>query len=146
MPRHLFGCITVFMTIAMPLSNVGANTTQTTPRDLLGVLTGKWAWSDKPKGCTEDAHHISFSADAKRAIFRTEKPFEYKGKMISEYSYSVLYREDNRITMLLDNEDRRTQFGDRAIWVLILTAPDTYRWRRTDWASDTGTPDVKRCK
>lgn len=143
---RVFAYLSIYMVIALLLSDAEANSPRTSPGDLSSVITGKWAWADKQNGCAEEAHHILFSADGKRAHFRTLKPFEYKGKMISEYSYTVLYQEGNRITMLLDNEDRRTQFGDRAIWVLILATPDIYRWRRTDWAPDMATPDVKRCK
>jgi hypothetical protein len=115
------------------------------PQDVFQSVTGKWAWRDKPNQCDENPHYISFSPDRKTAYFRVAKPFENEGKMVSEYSYTVLYSEGATIAMLLNGETRRTDFGDRVVWVLILKNPTTYTWRRTDWVPSNSTADVGRC-
>jgi hypothetical protein len=119
--------------------------TPTLNRDVFDLVSGKWAWTDKPDHCKENPHFISFSPDRKTAFFRVEKPFEVDGKMVTEYSYTVLYSEGNTITMFVNGEKRRTNYGDRVVWVLILKDPTTYAWRRTDWPPNSATPDVGRC-
>jgi hypothetical protein len=47
--------------------------------------------------------------------------------------------------MYLEDETRRTQAGDRIVWVLILQDPKTYVWRRTDWGADQSTKKILRC-
>ncbi|MBI2306127.1 MAG: hypothetical protein HYU78_02380 [Rhodocyclales bacterium] len=122
-----------------------ATVSESPPQDVFGLVSGKWAWSDKADQCTENPHYISFAPDRKTAYFRVKKPFEHEGKMVSEYSYTVLYSEGNTITMLVNGETRRTDYGDRVVWVLILKDPATYKWRRTDWPPSNSTPNVRRC-
>jgi hypothetical protein len=110
-------------------------------------VEGKWDWTKSDAlACSENFHEISFSHDRTSALFKYNPPFERNGKMVSSRSYTVLYAEGNKIAMLMDDELRRTAQGDRVIWVLTLSNPHTYYWRRTDWAANEGTRDIQRCK
>lgn len=125
--------------------SAGAASEASSPGDVFQLTAGKWAWSNIPDQCSENPHYITFSPDRKTAQFRVDKPFQIDEKMVSEYSYTILSSEERSITMVMDGETRRTDSGDRVVWVLILKNPTTYAWRRTDWEPSRLTPDVARC-
>jgi len=59
--------------------------------------------------------------------------------------YQVMYAEKNMITTVIDGEERRTDAGDRVVWVLVLNNPASYHWRRTDWKAEVRTAEIVRC-
>ena len=112
--------------------------------DIFKAVAGKWAWEGT--SCSDSAHTLSFSADRAHMTYKAGKPFKSATGATTDTSrYNVLYAEDNKITMYLEGETRRTGNGDRVIWVLVLQNPDTYAWRRTDWAADSVTKKILRC-
>lgn len=81
------------------------------------------------------------------ATFTALRPIEMAvGSVRNKIVYRGLYAEENRITMLVDDETRRTENGDRVVWVLLLIEDTTYYWRRTDRPKGNGTSTVSRCK
>lgn len=109
--------------------------------DIFDLVQGKWAWADRQ--CSH-YHYISFTPDHGRAQLQYYK--DGKASEPFESDYTVLYAEGNSITMLLDFEDRRTENGDRVIWVLKVKNRNVYCWRRTDMASDECSRDIRRCE
>jgi cell division septal protein FtsQ len=82
---------------------------------------------------------LSFAEGDKKMILKYPKTG-------SQYVYQVLYAEKNQITLLIQDEERRTELGDRVMWVLVLNDPNSYQWRRTDWKSDARTKEIVRCQ
>lgn len=134
----------VFTAIAM----AGPAAAQNPPpnSDLFKTVTGKWGWKDSDtSGCATGPHTIAFPSN-KTAIFTHSKSFKsVTGEMTNTSTYDVLYAEANKITMYLQGELRRTEVGDRVLWVLILKDPNTYAWRRTDWPATSATKEIGRC-
>lgn len=100
-------------------------------------------------GCENEAyfHTLQVSADKQHLTFKHLKPIPGPGGPIQEYTYKVLYEEEDRVTLYLEGETRRQANGDRPIWVLILERPDYYRWRIYGTAADArNTVTGMRCK
>jgi hypothetical protein len=98
----------------------------------LDKLSGTWDTVPIYRGtCESDTFHhtIEVSKDRERVTFKHIKPIPGPNGPIQEYTYKVLYEEEDRVTMYLIGETRTTPNGDRPIWVLILERPDYYRWR-----------------
>ncbi|MBI3703006.1 MAG: hypothetical protein HY244_03925 [Rhizobiales bacterium] len=108
--------------------------------DLFRTVAGTWGWKDHaPSSCQTNPHTIVFSEGNSKMLLK-------HSKSANTTTYRVLYAEKNQITMLVDGEQRRTELGDRVIWVLDLKDSNTYAWRRTDWKRDSRTGDIVRCK
>jgi hypothetical protein len=106
---------------------------------LLHDVEGTWGWKDYPdNSCEKSPHTLSFADGGKKMILKQKS-----GKVTV---YQVLYAENNQITMLIEGEERRTEFGDRVIWVLVLNNPNDYQWRRTDWKPQDKTKEIVRCR
>jgi hypothetical protein len=114
---------------------------------LFKTVAGKWGWKDSDtSGCGSNFHTISFPND-KTMTLTFSKPFKsVTGAMTNVSTYDVLYAEGNKITTLIQGETRRTDAGDRVLWVLILKDPNTYAWRRTDWRAEGMTKEIERCR
>src|SRR5712671_499986 len=112
--------------------------------ELCELIEGTWG-SKEPGiySCDQNPHTIKITEGNTRAVFTVRKPVPMAdGRVTDHYAYRILYAENNRITMMVEDEIRRTPQGDRVIWVLILRDKDTYFWRRTDWPAQNGTSDV----
>jgi hypothetical protein len=82
-------------------------------------------------GCESDAyfHTIEVSPDRQRLTFKHVKPIQGPNGLVQQYTYKVLYEEEDRVALYLEGETRRQANGDHPIWVLILERPNYYRWR-----------------
>jgi len=100
-------------------------------------------------GCESDTyyHAIEVSPDREHVTFKHRKPIAGLNGPIQQYSYKVLYEEDDRVTLYLEGETRKQANGDRPIWVLVLERPDYYRWRIYGTPADArNTVTGIRCK
>jgi len=115
--------------------------------DLFRLVQGTWGSKEANiYSCDQNPHTITFTEGNTRAVFTVRKPIPMAdGRVTNQYAYRVLYAEENRITMMVEDEIRRTPQGDRVIWVLVLSSNTTYFWRRTDWPPQNGTSEVVRC-
>lgn len=99
---------------------------------MLDRLGGTWDTLplDKPTCVSNDYQHtITLSSDRQQLTFRHTKPIDGPDGKVQEYTYKVLYEDDDSATLYLEGETRKHSTGDRVIWVLILEQPDFYRWR-----------------
>ena len=118
--------------------------------NVLDRLGGTWDTMpiDKPICISNEYHHtIVVSPDKQRVTFKHLKPIDGPNGKLFEYSYKVLYANEDRVMMYYEDETRMTPNGDRALWELILEKADYYRWRTygspRDWRN---TVVGKQCK
>lgn len=118
--------------------------------DVFRRATGKWDMVGNSDFCKAgtDIEVISFSPDNRTAYFeRPIPPLDDEGKPVKNYSYQVLYNDENSITMIVNGEKRITPNGDRFVWVLIMKDPDSFSWRATHWEKNARTKlTMGRCK
>ena len=154
MMRHI--AISLFAAILVLVFQPGAARAQNAqdapnpPPDanLFELVAGTWGWKEsKDSGCDQNPHTFVFEDNNTRAKLTFAKPIaSATGEVTSTTIYKVLYAEENRITMYIEGEKRRTRNRDRVIWVLILADKNRYNWRRTDWPRDDKTDDIVRCQ
>ena len=104
---------------------------------LFQAVAGRWAMKNgEPNACADRAHSIRFEQGNNKMIV------EAKGL---RGVYNIIYAERNRIVAIIEGEERRTEEGDRVIWMLVLNSPSSYQWRRLDWGANDRTNEVTRC-
>ena len=90
----------------------------------------------EPNPCAERSHSIRFEDQNKKMIIEAKN---------ARGVYNIIYAEANKIVAIIENEDRRTEDGDRVIWMLVLNNPNSYQWRRLDWGKNDRTNEVTKC-
>lgn len=117
---------------------------------VLDKLSGTWDTVPIYRGtCESDAyyHTIEVSTDKERVTFKHIKPIQGPNGPIQEYTYKVLYEEEDRVALYLIGDTRTTPNGDRPIWVFVLERPNYYRWRIYGTPADArNTVTGGRCK
>ena len=110
--------------------------------DIYTVAAGSWDWDGRRK-CEENPHVISFSADRDTMFLTFTKPLGDDTSRVTRYVLHEVTRSSirGRIT----DETRLTDRGDPMVWDLVLTSPDSYRWRGTEWPAGAYTGAVVRC-
>lgn len=104
---------------------------------LFQAVAGRWAMkSGESNACADRAHSIRFEGQNKKMIVEAKDMLGI---------YNVLYAEQNKIVAIVENEERRTNDGDRVIWMLVLNSPTSYQWRRLDWGANDRTNEVAKC-
>ena len=53
--------------------------------------------------------------------------------------YLVVHRENDRILLFIEDEDRLTKQGDPVLWWANFDGPDHFKWRRYDWSAAAAT-------
>jgi len=111
--------------------------------DIRKTVAGRWTWVSDKKGCA-NAHIIAFSDDGK--IMTIVQPsHDIAGQEITT-TYDVKALDQSMVRGAIRGERRLDDKGKPVVWDLVLTGPDEYRWRRTDWSSPWGyTGRVVRC-
>ena len=91
--------------------------------------------SDPANSCAANPHQLDFMALPPHALLSWSKPrFEENGLPTTGERYDILSNDDTSLTLRLEGDNRRTDTGAQAIWVLRLTTnPQGYCWGRTDW-------------
>jgi hypothetical protein len=114
--------------------------------DIFAVVQGRWAWTTKVGGCTNDWHRISFAPDHTVMTIASSKPYKTAdGTFDSVAVYDVLAHTQSWIRGAIRGETRLTPDGRPVVWDLVLRSPDRYAWHRTDWALGGYTMEIKRC-
>ena len=91
--------------------------------------------SDPATSCAANPHQLDFMALPPHALLSWSKPrFDENGLPTTGERYDILSNDDTSLTLRLEGDNRRTDTGAQAIWVLRLTTnPQGYCWGRTDW-------------
>ena len=118
------------MASAVSASNAERSDPKNNP--IFSRIEGKWDIISNPKHCSEgtDVHVIRFNKERTVAYFeRPNPPKNEAGNPVSNYSYTVIYSNDQSITMHLVGEQRKLRTGDDYIWVIQEKELGTYAWR-----------------
>ena len=113
-----------------------ASLTAADAQDVFGSLRGQYgSASDPATSCAANPHTLDFMAQPPHALFNWTKPVaDAAGQMTTGERYDLLDHSDSTLTLRLEGDPRRTDTGDRPIWILRLTTqPEGYCWGRTDW-------------
>lgn len=145
--RIVFHTAGVLLVIVIPLLVYGFWVSRPTPydvargADIRAVVAGRWRWDSDTAGC-RDAHTIAFG-DGGKVMTITSGDI---GKA-EPTTYDILRVTRSSIQGAIRGEKRLTKQGKPVVWDLVLTGPNEYRWRRTDWTltpwSYTG--KIRRC-
>lgn len=104
--------------------------------DFFAALTGDYGRPFSAEyTCQKNPHHVSFSADHRRALFEWRQDIMgYDGSVRKTAEYTVLGSNSVGIIMRLDGESRLTDTGEPVVWIMRPTlGVDGYCWGRTDW-------------
>jgi hypothetical protein len=108
--------------------------------DVFRAAAGTWGWARGHNTCARNPHTIAFTPQRDTMIIR------YRDDADSTTSrYVISGTTASSIRGALIGEDRRTDAGALVVWDLVMMAPDSYRWHRTDWEPDGYTRSVVRC-
>lgn len=112
--------------------------------DPLSVFSGDWQIIDAASGeVIQDCSKAQVFAVApdRKTVLLTEKTVDDWASR-----YMVVRGEKNRVLMFIEDEERTTESGDPILWWANFDGPDTFRWRRYDWAPDNRTTsEWRRC-
>jgi hypothetical protein len=116
-------------------------------RHVRDVIAGRWAWTTDSSltRCGARAHTIVFSDSGRVMTITTPGSATDTADFVTVYDISKETRSS--IRGAIRGEKRLTAGGVPVVWDLILTGPDEYRWRRTDWwpVPWSYTPAITRC-
>lgn len=107
-------------------------------QDVFSTLRGQYgSASDPATSCAANPHELDFIAQPPHAIFVWSQPWtDADGTSVSDRRYDLLDYSDTTLTLRLEGDTRRTDTGDRPIWILRQTTePEGYCWGRSDWPS-----------
>lgn len=92
--------------------------------------------TDPVTSCGNNPHQLDFMAYPPHALLSWAKPTTGKtGLPTTGERYDILGNDDTSLTLRLEGDNRRTDRGGQAIWILRLTTnPQGYCWGRTDWS------------
>jgi hypothetical protein len=114
--------------------------------DIFRVVAGTWDWETDSVPCGEMTHTISFSADHRLLFLNAETPWTGPdGGKHSSAEYEIRDVSRSHIRGFMRGETRRTSTGALVVWDLVLTSPNSYAWRRTDWWPSNLTEQITRC-
>jgi hypothetical protein len=130
------------------LAAIGLWSTRTTPyfvaegTDIRTIVAGRWTWASDTAGC-RSAHTITFAEGGK--VMKISSG--YIGASDPVTTYDVQFVSRSLIRGAIRGETRMTDGGKPVVWDLVLTGPDEYRWKRTDWRSTpwSYTGRIRRC-
>jgi hypothetical protein len=137
------------LVLLLPLAAVNA---QATSQDngasplppVMSRAAGEWDWSGDSLTCRKHPHTLSFTADTAFMLLRYRAPVDSGQKQ--EYRYRIVRFSDHTITGQIEGEQRRDATGKPVVWDLMLTGPNSYRWRRTGGSPQAVTRAIVRCK
>jgi len=110
--------------------------------DIRATVAGRWTWDSDTAGCWR-AHTIAF-ADGGKIMTITSGD---SGATQKVTTYDILSATRSTIRGAIRGEKRMTDRGTPVVWDLVLTSPDDYRWKRTDWSETpwSYTGRIRRC-
>ena len=93
------------------------------------------AAEDEELSCATNPHRLSFTQSPPHAVLKWKEEWVQSSGLLSDIAvYDLIQVTDTEVVMRLEGEHRRTDAGDRVIWVMRPNEDFTgYCWGRTDW-------------
>lgn len=91
--------------------------------------------TDEELSCTANPHRVSFVQNPPHAILEWQDAWVMTGGLLSDRAvYDLVQVTGSGVLMRLEGEHRRTDAGQRVIWIMRPDPDDLgYCWGRTDW-------------
>ena len=114
--------------------------------DIRTAVAGHWAWVSDTAGCRA-AHTIAFDAGSKVMTITSSRTRDDTSAANTLTTYDILSSTRSSIRGAIRGETRLTADGKPVVWDLVLTGPNEYRWKRTDWSANSWsyTGPIRRC-
>jgi len=113
------------------------------PRVMRNAI-GEWDWSGDSLTCKHNPHTIDFTNDSAFMVLRFRRTIDSTPK--KEFRYRIVRYTDHTVTGQIEGEQRRDSTGKPVVWDLVLTGPNSYRWRQTGGVPQYVTRAIVRCK
>jgi hypothetical protein len=113
------------------------------PRVMRNAI-GEWDWSGDSLTCKHNPHTVDFTNDSAFMVLRFRRKIDSTAKL--EYRYRILRFTDHTVTGQIEGEQRRDSAGKPVVWDLVLTGPNSYRWRQTGGLPQAVTRAIVRCR
>ena len=107
------------------------------------IVTGTWGFEKEGASCEDNPHTIEFSADGQFMFLRYSRSVDGEPPPITKYE--LLGEGPGFMRMAMEGETRTTDEGQPVKWDMVLLAPDSYCWHRTDWQEGGCTQPASRC-
>jgi hypothetical protein len=138
--------IAVILALLLRAAHAGAQGVSDGARALPSAMqrsAGEWDWSGDSLTCRRNPHTISFTPDSAFMVLRYRTKVDSTAKL--EYRYRIHRHTDHTITAQIEGEQRRNKAGKPIVWDLILTGPNSYRWREAGGNPQAVTRAIVRC-
>lgn len=111
---------------------------------IMRIVAGEWDWSGDSLICRQNPHTITFTSDTTFMVLRFREPADSMSGR--EFRYQLRGFTENSITGQIVGEQRRNAQGKPITWELLLTGPNSYRWRDADGNPQAVTRAIVRCR
>lgn len=99
-------------------------------------LAGSWSESVNTNSvCSGERRftRMQLSDDRQRLAIFNNRTWSSKLGVTNHFAATVTAESEHSLTLVYDNETRRTASGKLVEWELIFVAPGVFRWRETSW-------------
>lgn len=107
-------------------------------------VIGEWDWSGDSLTCKHNPHTLDFTNDSAFMVLRFRRKQDSTSKQVVRYR--ILKYTDHTVTGQIEGEQRRTKTGKPMVWDLVLTGPNSYRWRENGGLAQGMTRAIVRCR
>jgi hypothetical protein len=111
-------------------------------------MEGNWESVDgSDNTCAANPARLTVERGPDHVIFDWPEPFAvYDGSIRNRVDYDILEERPDALVLRLEGETRRTEGGDRVIWLMRPDAArDSFCWGRTDWPVIRCEHPYRRC-
>jgi len=144
-------CLSLLLPVGGAAAQSGQASAKSPPSDdslalppVMRVVAGEWDWSGDSLLCRKNPHTVSFTRDTAFMVVRFREKFDSTSKQ--EYRYRLRGFTDHTITGQIEGEQRRNDKGKPVVWDLVLTGPNSYRWRNAGGNPQAMTRAIVRCE
>jgi len=105
---------------------------------------GEWDWSGDSLTCKRNPHTIDFTNDSAFMVLRFRTKIDSTSKQ--EFRYRIVKFTDHVVAGQIEGEQRRNASGKPIVWELVLTGPNSYRWRQSGGSPQAVSRAIMRCR
>ena len=96
---------------------------------ILDRLAGRWGWTMPGFDCDSLPTDHIFDAENNLLRLQSDQPIPMHDGTTREYvDYRILDRDNDTITLAMENETRLNKNGDLAVWKILMVDEETFYW------------------